>query len=102
MREPVQVPLAAIAGCRSEYQGEPGWFPALEEALLEGDQQLVWRADADEAGNGNSIAAANDRYGFGWRDDLILHGAISCRTTRPSCSRSKPSLICSSAMRPLI
>ena len=50
MREPVEAALLAVAGRRREHQRQIARDAGLAKALLQRDQQLVRRADADEAG----------------------------------------------------
>ena len=73
MRQPVQPAILAVAGRGSEYQRQPVRLARLAKPGFQRDDQLVGGADADETGNGNCVARANDRDGFGGRDDFIFH-----------------------------
>jgi hypothetical protein len=49
MGEPVEPAIPGIAGRRGEHQRQLGRVPRFAKSLLQRDQQLIGRADADES-----------------------------------------------------
>jgi hypothetical protein len=72
--ESVQAALAAIALAGGEEQGQAGRLLLGVEALGQRRQQLIGRADADEARGGERVAGPHQRGGLGGGDDLVAHG----------------------------
>ena len=73
MAEPVETPLATVALAGGEHQGQAAGRPGLHESPLQGQQQLLRRAVADETGVGEGIAVADNGDRLVRRDDLVLH-----------------------------
>ena len=73
MGEAVEAAVAAIAWGGGEDQRQVAGVAGGEEALLQGDEEFVRGADADEAGDRDGVAIADDRHGLIWADDLSEH-----------------------------
>ncbi len=80
-REPVQAAVLAVSGGSGEDEGEIARMAGGKKASFERDQQLVGRADADEARDADRVAVADDRHRIGAADDLALH---HCRSISQS------------------
>ena len=56
MRQAVEAPVLAVAGCRREQQAEVARLAGGEEPLLQCREDRIGRADADEARGGDHVA----------------------------------------------
>jgi len=75
--ERVDAAALAVALAGAVDQRQVTRLPAVQEALLQRQQQFIRRADADEARGGDRIAALDDRHGLGGRGDLVSHGTAT-------------------------
>ena len=73
MRETVQSLVLAVARRGREQQGQVLRLPGRKEALLQCTDQRIGRTAADEPGNRNGIAVANDRHCVCGADNLVPH-----------------------------
>jgi hypothetical protein len=71
VRQPVESALLEVSLTRGEHEREVARFAGLDEALLEGHEQLVGRAASGIARRGNRVSAMDDRDGVGRLDDLL-------------------------------
>jgi hypothetical protein len=74
MCEPIEPAVLPVAGRRGENKGQITRMPGLEETLLEGIDELVGRARANETRARERIVVANYSDGFGCSDDLVFDG----------------------------
>ena len=77
MAEPVEPLLLAVALPGREQQGQVARLAGRDEAPLQPDQQIVRRADADEARGAERVAAADQRHRLGEADDLVALLALA-------------------------
>ena len=77
MPEPVEPLLLAVALPRREQQRQVARLAGLEEAPLQPGQQIVRRADADEARGADRVAAADQGHGLGQAHHLVALLALA-------------------------
>ena len=77
MAQPVQPLLLAVPLPRREQQGQVARLAGRDEALLQADQQIVRRADADEARGAQRVAAADQGHRLGQAHDLVAVLALA-------------------------
>src|SRR6185369_1567362 len=99
-RQAVEAPRLAVAGRRRKYQREITRRLAFKIAALETGDQLFRRAAADESGECNRVAVANDGYRLLGGHDLVLHlRTLRCLVAASSADRNRSTTsICSLAM----
>src|SRR5271165_1542313 len=72
MREAIEPALLAVAGCRRKYESKARGMTILEEAPLEREDQLIRRADANEARHAHRVAIPYDGDRLIGGDDLVF------------------------------
>ena len=73
MREAIEPSLLAVAGGGGEQQAEVARLAGGQEALLQGHEDRVGRADADEARGRHHVARPDDRDRLGRTHHLVAH-----------------------------